>query len=286
MGLFGRIGKWAGDRWGNGPSMSGLKSSVKGTGNLVGKIADNKLVQGVTAAALAASGVGAPAAAAIMGGIGASGGALKKGGGLRSAIGGAASGVASAATGAALAKVPGVSSVLSRVPGVGGGSLVSADILKSAAAAGNAVNGLNFGSIVGNAGKGAGMGIKDFFLGGGADGQGNFGILGDIGGRVKKVPGLSEIGGSLWKNKDALLAGAGLFMDAKDDARARGLEERGLNYATGAYDEKAKLRALALSQLMGPDQAPDLSGRLGGVDAGNPYAVRRKVPGVSSLPGV
>jgi hypothetical protein len=35
MGLLKKIGKWASDRIGDGPSMSGLKSSIKGTGTLV-----------------------------------------------------------------------------------------------------------------------------------------------------------------------------------------------------------------------------------------------------------
>lgn len=39
MGIFGKIGKWAGDRWGRGPSMKGLKSSIKGTAKFAGKVA-------------------------------------------------------------------------------------------------------------------------------------------------------------------------------------------------------------------------------------------------------
>jgi hypothetical protein len=39
MGLFGRFEHWVGDRIGNGPSLNGLKSSIKGTAKLGGTIA-------------------------------------------------------------------------------------------------------------------------------------------------------------------------------------------------------------------------------------------------------
>lgn len=184
------FGDWLSDRWGNGPSMGGLKSSIKGTARTVGKVAP------------------VVAGAALIPGVG----------GL---LGGALGGVAG--------KIPGLSGLLS---------------------------------------------------GGGADGKGNLGMLGDLAGKAGKIPGV----GSLLSNPDALLAGAGLFMGAKDDARARGLEQRGLDYATRAYDEKQPLRALALSQLM-QEQAPDLSGVLP-PDRGSPYAMGRKVPGISTLPGL
>lgn len=85
---------WLQDRWGRGPSLNGLKSSVKGTGHTIGKVADNKWVQGATAAALAATGVGAPAAAAIMAGMAGGGALLKKGGNIGDGLMGAAKGAA------------------------------------------------------------------------------------------------------------------------------------------------------------------------------------------------
>lgn len=180
---------WLSERWGNGPSMSGLKSSIKGTAKTVAKIAPYA------------------AGAALIPGVG---------GALGGAIGGA------------LGRVPGLSGLLS---------------------------------------------------GGGSDGKGSLGVIGDLAGKAKSIPGL----GSILSNPDALAAGAGLFMGAKDDARARGLEERGIEYATDAYDEREPLRAMALSGLL-KDQAPDLSARFP-QDAGNPYAMKRKVPGVSGLGG-
>lgn len=70
MGVFKKIGKWAGDRWGKGPSMSGLKSSVKGTAKFV----TNPAVMGV-GGALLSGGLSLPALAA--GGLGAAKAGIK-----------------------------------------------------------------------------------------------------------------------------------------------------------------------------------------------------------------
>ena len=77
-----------------------ISKGVKDVGHTVGKVADNKYVKGAVAAGLAATGVGAPASAAIMAGMGAAGGAMKPGGGLRSAARGAGTGAPPAAAGA------------------------------------------------------------------------------------------------------------------------------------------------------------------------------------------
>lgn len=79
MSVFGNIGK-------------AIKKGVTDTGHFIGKVADNPVTKGVTAAALAATGVGAPAAAAIMAGEGLAGGALRKGGNLGTAVKGGATG--------------------------------------------------------------------------------------------------------------------------------------------------------------------------------------------------
>lgn len=57
------FGGWLKDRWGNGPSMNGLKSSVRGTGRFV----TSDLGKGLAAGGLALTGVGLPAAAGLMG---------------------------------------------------------------------------------------------------------------------------------------------------------------------------------------------------------------------------
>lgn len=81
---------------------SDIKHQAVRSAHDVGGALDNKWVKLATAAALAGTGVGAPAAAAIMGAQGLAGGALKKGGGLKSAAGGALKGAASGATVGAL----------------------------------------------------------------------------------------------------------------------------------------------------------------------------------------
>ncbi len=87
---------------------------VKDTGHAIGDAANNKWVKGGTAALLAATGVGAPAAAAILASEGLAGGALHRGGGLKDAAVGGATG-ALAGGGAALA-----GKGLSMIPGIGG----------------------------------------------------------------------------------------------------------------------------------------------------------------------
>lgn len=109
---------WLSDRWGKGPSVKGLKSSIKGTGHFVGKVASNPFAQ-IALGALT-GGIAAPLLAGV------AGGALKKGGGLKGAVKGGASAGLSAAGGplGVLGKLPGVgkvgsaaSSVLSKIPG-------------------------------------------------------------------------------------------------------------------------------------------------------------------------
>lgn len=118
MGIFGKLGKWVGDRIGDGPSIKGLKSSIKGTGHFVGDIASNPLTQ------VALGAVTGGAALPVLAGV--AGGALKRGGGLKGALKGGASAGLSAAGGplGVLGKIPGAGkvgsaagSVLSKIPG-------------------------------------------------------------------------------------------------------------------------------------------------------------------------
>jgi hypothetical protein len=100
------------------------------TGHQAGKIIDNKYVKGAVAAGLAVTGVGIPASAAIMGTMGAAGGALKKGGGLKEAVRrgyqGAATG-AIAATGGKLVRA-GASRILKRKAGTAPNPLETAPL--------------------------------------------------------------------------------------------------------------------------------------------------------------
>lgn len=87
-----------------------VKKAATQTVHTVGKVLDNKVVKGLTAVALTATGVGAPAAAALMAAQGAAGGAMKKGGGLKKSLKGAAVGAATGAAaglaGKAVTKIP------------------------------------------------------------------------------------------------------------------------------------------------------------------------------------
>lgn len=85
QGIFSNIGK-------------AVKKAVVDTGHVVGKVATSKIAQGVVGTALAVTGVGIPAAAAIMATQKGVGNLIKPGGNLKSAATGAAQG---ALTGAA-----------------------------------------------------------------------------------------------------------------------------------------------------------------------------------------
>ena len=67
-------------------------NAVKGVGHAIGSVASNPWVQGLTAAGLAATGVGAPAAAGIMAGMAGGGRLLAPGGNIGDAARGAAAG--------------------------------------------------------------------------------------------------------------------------------------------------------------------------------------------------
>lgn len=95
-----------------------IKAAVKKVGKAVGKVVDNKVVKGLTAATLAVTGVGAPAAAAIMAAQSAGGKALQ---GKRittiakGAVTGAATGAAAGVAGKFLPKLPGVGGAVTKL---------------------------------------------------------------------------------------------------------------------------------------------------------------------------
>jgi len=205
---------------------------VKDEGHFVGKVASNPWVQGLTEAALVASGVGAPAAAAIMAAEKGGGALLKPGGNIGDAVKGGATGA---------------------VMGYGGAKL-----------GGLARSALNLGSQVplGGAGGAAGDVI-------GGDASGIPGIGAD-GGVVDPSTGLpAGGGGSSWWDKaksvfggakdaiaggkgsglDKVLAGAGLVSSYLDKKRQEDLQNKGLGFATDSYNERAPLRQFGLSML-------------------------------------
>lgn len=94
---------------------------------------------------------------------------------------------------------------------------------------------------------------------------------------------LGSIGGFLSNNKDNLLMGGALAASIADANRARGLQEKGLNYATDAYDQRAPLRAQAMSALQNPQQT-NLASTFA-TRGNNPYAATGRIGTKVRLPG-
>jgi hypothetical protein len=161
---------------------------------------------------------------------------------------------------------------LGKVLDTSGGSVGLGDIaggtLKGGAAgfAGSKLGGI----LKGGLGKIGGLG--GLVTGGGSDGKGNFGALGDLGGRIggAATGGLGGLlgGGGLGDN---LLMGGALAATIADAKRGRDLQEKGLNYATEGYDQKADLRTQALGALKNP-QPVDLAAKFQ-TRGRNPYAM-------------
>jgi hypothetical protein len=146
------------------------------------------------------------------------------------------------------------------------------DILKgglAGGAAGAAGSGIKTGvtSLLGKAipsateGGAAGSGwldkAKSIFSGGGMDGQGNFGLAGDLAGKLGGQAG-SLLGGQAGGTLDKVLLGASIADAALQRKRQMDLQDKGIDYATNAYSERAPLRTRGL-QLMMDESAPDLS---------------------------
>jgi hypothetical protein len=97
------------------------------------------------------------------------------------------------------------------------------------------------------------------------------GLVGDLAGRTlsagKTALGLPSAGGSSSggpSTLDRLLLAASVADTAAQRARERGLQNKAIDYATGAYDEKSGIRKQALTRVadaMGGDtDTPDFSG--------------------------
>jgi hypothetical protein len=176
-------------------------------GHAVGKVASNPLTQGALAAALAATGVGAPAAAAIMAGVRGGGALLTPGGNIGDGLKGAATG---AAMGYGASKVGGI---LRGGGGIGG-------VLGRAGSA--------IGGAAGTLGKGAGAVTDALHIGDGAAGGGTSDLLKLLGLAGAGVAGVSGY-------NDAKKAGA-----AQDAALARNtgiagqLQQHGTELLNGA----------------------------------------------------
>ena len=205
-------------------------------GHTVGSVASNPWVQGLTEAALMASGVGAPAAAAIMAAEKGGGALLKKGGNIGDAVKG---GVTGAAMGYGGAKVGGL---LRSSLGIGSQVPLSGAMGGGGGAAGDVIG----GDASGIPGIGADGNVVDPSTGLPAGGGGS-----SWWDKAKSVFGGAKdaIAGGKGSPLDKVLAGAGLVSSYLDKKRQEDLQNKGLAYATDSYSERAPLRQFGLSML-------------------------------------
>lgn len=266
-----KVGKWAGDRIGDGPSMSGLKSSVKGTGKLVSKASDYVgMIPGVGQ-------VVAPimkTAGEVAAGTNFRDAALK--GAMTFAGGKIGSAIGSKGTGA-LGKIPAVGQVANKLgmSGANGAAKsLTPGVMQALGDAGGALAGggnMGLGSTIGNFAK---QGIGDLVKGGvkqavlGSDGK--FG-LDDIGRGIKKV------GSFALDNPDLLLAGGAAYEGINASNDANKFRDRALAMAEQDAASRGQFRDMAMTRL-GSAQRPDLGGLFAG--SGNPYATQGSVPRV------
>jgi hypothetical protein len=223
--------------------MSWFSSAVKGVGKVVknvghaaGKVLSNPLVD----AGLAfIPGVG-PVAAGLAAGAGR---LIAPGGNIGNAL------VTGGTTGLTSGLVKGAgSSVLSKIPGVGGffsgGGAGATDALA--------------GNVAPSAASAVGLPTA---AGGG-------GLLDKVGGLVKSA------GQYALKNPGTVLTAAQGVNAALDAAQSRSLENKAMGYATDDYSARAPLRSAGIAGLLAPPV--NLSGNRAYSSAGNPYAMEAK----------
>ena len=191
MSFFGNIG-------------NAIKKGVVDVGHFVGNVATNPIVKGLGAGALALTGVGIPASAAIFGGLQLAGNLLKPGGnigkGIQGGLGGAAEGALAGTVGKGIKSVTGMTGLqgIEHMLGIGqaGGDAGSGGdqsqyVLNDDGSIKTDENGDPVMNP--NAGQSDNQGG-----GGGGDEQNILGKINDI---AKKVPGVSSI--------ESMLGGAG-----------------------------------------------------------------------------
>lgn len=236
---------------------------LKKIGKGLGKALGNKWVKGAVAAGLAATGVGVPAAAAIMAAQGAASkglqgaklGTIAKGG-LRGGVEGAASAVG----GKVLRNVGG--KVFGKVAEPVGEKLVSTSGMPGMTPLRAGVGGVPE-SLFNPAKKGLVARGKDF--------------IGDaLKNKMKqKVLGSADAGGGRGGMSlvDKLLMGGTVAAGTEDAIRRRQMQNQARNYATQSYDARAPIRARALA-LMQDESKPNLAPLFS--DPGNPYDRQRR----------
>lgn len=157
-------------------------------GHAVGQVADNKYTQMAAAAALAATGVGAPAAAGIMAGVAGGGALLKPGGnigqGVTHGITGAAMGYGAGQLGSALHAPGGLLGGAAPAAGGGVGGVADASTVFGGGA-GGVGNVADASTVFGGTGGGAGGATSSVLGRLGLTGKDAIGILGGIAGGVQ-----------------------------------------------------------------------------------------------------
>lgn len=118
--------------------------------------------------------------------------------------------------------------------------------------------------------------------GGGLDGTGNWGFLGDAAGWVKNLFGGGSGGGG---GANGLLAGGALAAAIWQALEADKLKKKGLEYAEGGYDERKSMRETGMNRALNPQAAvPNLRQRFQTMGH-NPYRQgARAVPGPAAAP--
>jgi hypothetical protein len=260
--------------------------AVVDTGHTIGKVADNKWAQYAAMAALAATGVGAAPAAAMMAAMKGGGKLLKPGGnigeGLKGGVQGALQGYGASKIGSLARGV--IGSVTGGAGAAGGGiqsagnSGASGDYIPGSAPSAG-VNGGEYipGSAPSAGGGSAGGGSwwDNLLHGGGSDGKGNMGLLGDLGGKFSGAVGSVTGGGGM----DKILTAAAVAQQALDAKRQRDLQNEGLGFAKDAYSSRAPLRQRGL-QLAQDEGVQDLSSIF--ANPANPYTRAAVHPSVGT----
>jgi hypothetical protein len=256
--------------------LSGIKTGLTGIGHAVGSVASNPWVKGLTAAGLAATGVGAPLAAGIMATEGAAGGLLRPGGnigqGLQQGALGAVEGYGAGKIGGALrggglfGKAGALMGIKSALPGASGGVAASGygggpslDANGTPTGDGGYGPTLDANGMPVDAGSGDGQSYGSDGAGGGGFLSGVKSALGGIGGLAGSAlhGGIGGISG-----RDLALGGLAAYqIKAGADASAKqsDLVNKSLDLANSNWAAGAGLRSGALARLTNPVAPVDLS---------------------------
>lgn len=228
-------------------------SGVKTVGHAIGDAQNNKWVKAAEAAGLAATGIGAPEAALLMGGAGLVGGAIRSGGGLKGAI---TEGGQGALTGAAAGLAgSGIRQIGSKIASMGAQKMLPGATSGGATIPGTDIPVPDGGTTASGPGLGGALSsVGSALLPKNADGSINWAKAAQLG----------------------LTVGAGVE-GIQNSNKASALQKQALDAATGDYNLRAPLRTAAYAALANPVKANDSNL----FDPTNPYA-RKPLPVVGT----